>query len=196
MKRTTKCQAALGTLCLFAIVATSIFSEQATVSASPLNQKPASAIQSETSDEEIARLTRKLCSQLEDVAPMSPRRIREVVNHAQRCHRAVIFVNHEWSLTSVAFRPRYVNAMVVSAFRHPKSTVAFHYVDGSERQCDAIRELSGFHQHAAGRFNPNNGNGEIIWLENGQVIGAKNILSFSNGEELASFTMELFHQRR
>jgi hypothetical protein len=102
-----------------------------------------------------------------------------MIRHAATCERAIIFVHADWSLTSALGLRDYDDYSAAYLQQPDRPFVDFHYMDYSvlNEAPQRLTDLPGWQELRA----PRNsallyGNGELIYLEKGQVIAVEPVL--------------------
>lgn len=97
------------------------------------------------------------------------------IEHATRAKQAVVFVDLKWSLNSAVASVKFSQWLAKYYERNPQTEIAFHYIESTSltRDYSPYTDLPGWNElGAVGKFRPHvSGNGEILWLEEGRVIG-------------------------
>ena len=120
---------------------------------------------------------------LDDPANLStrqtPAELDAMIRHAATCERAIIFVHADWSLQSVLGLRFYDDYSAAYLQQPDRPFVDFHYMDYTSlnRAPQRLVDLPGWHEL---KHRPNSallqGNGELIYLEKGQVIAVEPLL--------------------
>jgi hypothetical protein len=131
---------------------------------------------------------------LESSLGMSERDVAVAVGNAAQSSKAVVFVYVRWAL----MRPqtdRFAELVVDWHANHKHVPVGFHFIDFTDVSNDYRRltNLSGWPTRG-GRpdIGQIGGWGELVWIANGRVVHVQSALGFSDGDELATLTHELF----
>lgn len=125
---------------------------------------------------------------------MSERDVALAVENAAQSRMAVVYVYVPWA----PMRPqtdRFSELAVAWQSSQKQMPIGFHFIDFSD-VCNDYRPLTKLPGWPTRGGRPDIGRiggwGELVWIADGKVIHIQTALDFSDGDELAALTRELF----
>ena len=118
----------------------------------------------------------------------SPNQVRSVIDNASRSRKSVSFIDIKWSPTAAFGKRKFAKFLSEYYQQQNLDVAAAHYID-----CTPLTDIGYLHdlpgwdneQHRI------NGDGEVIWMENGRVLDVQAI-TFEPTDELIAKTLSLF----
>jgi hypothetical protein len=120
--------------------------------------------------------------------------VQRVVDHAASTERSVMFIDICWSTTSKIGSYRFAEFIVEYQNAHPNDPVMFYYVDCSHgaNGYAPFRSLPGWKDLETDGQSLICGNGELVWMHQGEVLRVEPIGRTQTNSELIRMTDRLW----
>ena len=121
--------------------------------------------------------------------------VQQIVDHATRCERAVVFINVNWSLTSQICQRKFAEFAIEYSTHQSVDPAMFHFVEAAPVSTNGyrpLRSVPGWQQLITNNAGTAmiHGEGEVAWIENGRVLDVRSIYGMSV-IELAELTAKI-----
>jgi len=124
--------------------------------------------------------------------------VQHVVDHAASSERSIMFIDICWSMTAKIGSYRFAEFIVEYQNAHPNDPVMFYYVDCSHgaNGYAPFRSLPGWKDLETAGQSLISGNGELVWMHQGEVLRVEPIGRTQTNSELIRMTDRLWLFRR
>ena len=144
----------------------------------------------------VSDSVKELLQDFENTKFESVEDIQRVLANAVTCERAIVFVDVKWSATARMGLFKFAELAIAYNELHSSAPVMFHYTDATEGNYVPYEVLPGAHEALPyGRRSLHvgliQGNGELFWLKQGQVIHVEPILNFNFVSDLVDKTHQI-----
>lgn len=134
-----------------------------------------------------------IAQDLESVDFSTPAQTQFAVANAANSPKAVMFVHLDWTMELPSVRIQFVDFMISYAEQFPGEDVSFHYIDFTpDSSYKTLKSLPGWQEMERPHYSLVNGEHELVWMLNGQVLKVEPIHSFPTTSELITTTRSIF----
>ena len=141
-----------------------------------------------------SRLVDEIIQSFKDTGRSPAADVQHVVDHAASSERSVMFIDICWSTTSKIGSYRFAEFIVEYQNAHPNDPVMFYYVDcphGANGYAP-FRSLPGWKDLETDGQSLICGNGELVWMHQGEVLRVEPIGRTQTNSELIRMTDRLW----